>query len=345
MNHDEVVQQMKLLKGAGHAAHPDSAWVNATRSRLLQHIYQTTEEIPTRVLTLNRLWLVLSLILPQRTVYAVVRPAFIFVLCFGLGTAGWITTVTASLESLPGDALYPVKIATEQTQVAVAQAFQGNEASAGLRVSFATRRADEVTKAIAAPASNDVEKAEKQERVERAVENLKSEVQTVNDQLKEVKQENPQAAIRVAQVIERKVDVLQQSLEVGGAHASSTAPSAVAAIAELKLEVGRTKIADISAPIATTTSTPTASTSTTVPLGGKELPAAAPTTTSTTTTITIIAPIATTTPITIFLAPIPVASVEPTLPEKPTNDFPERPSELSPEVVDAPTPISIQSWD
>lgn len=341
MKRNDVVQQIRSLKGAGHAANPDTAWVASTRSRLLQHINRTTEEIPTRILTLNHLWSALSLIMPQRTVYKVVRPAFIFVMCFTLGTAGWITTVTASLESLPGDALYPVKIATEQTQVAVTEAIKGEAASTELRLSFATRRADEVNKIITTPSGSE---AEQKARVEVAVQNLKSEVETVSVRLQEVKQENPAAAAQVAQVIDRKVEVLQQSLGVTGGQSSSTA---AVAIAQLRLEVDRVKT-DVSS--STTTSTPSvAASSSTAPIAVKESPAGA-----TTTTITVVAPVNTTSSVTIIITqpevrvpakPVPAPEELPPVVVDPQKDFPERPPELAPEVVDEPTPIGIQTWN
>lgn len=258
MKRADVVQSIRSLKGTEHTANPDANWIASSRVRLLNQIDRTTEVIPTRIFSLVHLWSVLSLIMPQRTVYAVVRPAFIFVVCFSLGTAGWLTTVSASLESLPGDTLYPVKLATEHTQVAVVEAMKGSAASTELRLSFVTRRVDEVTKVVAAPAAS----AEaRQERVDIAVENLKTEVQTVSEKLSDVKLNNPESVIHVAQVIERKVDAIQQSLEVAGVTTSSTA--AVVAIAQLKQDAVA-ESASSTTPTATTSSLPIANTTSTV---------------------------------------------------------------------------------
>lgn len=329
MKRIDVVQSIRSLKGTNHTANPDSEWVAASRSRLLQHIDRTTEEIPTRVFSLVHLWSALSLILPQRTVYAVVRPAFIFVICFSLGTAGWITTVSASLESLPGDTLYAVKLATEHTQVAVVQAMKGNAASTELRLSFVTRRVDEVNKVIAAPAANE---DERKVRVDQAVENLKTEVQTVSVQLQEVKQNNPAAAVHVAQLIDRKVEVIQQSLETTGVTASST--GAVIAIAQLRLETDSIK-ADAAS--STASSTPVVIV--------KDIASSTPATTPTTTITIVIPPQATSTVIVIEQRPVvtPLPPLEQPAPVKPIIDsFPERPLELAPDVVDTATPITIE---
>jgi hypothetical protein len=180
MEQREVVQLIEKLKTAQHAVNPDASWVSQNRTQLLQHIARTTEEVPTRTFTLAHVWSALSLVMPQRTVYAVVRPAVIFVLCVSVGTAGWLTTVSASLNSLPGDALYPVKLAAEHTQVAVVQVIQGDAATAELHLSFASRRADEVHKIIEASSTD---AAAKQQHVQQAVENLKTEVQSVSQNL------------------------------------------------------------------------------------------------------------------------------------------------------------------
>ena len=326
MKRNDVVQSIRSLKGSKHTANPDAAWVASSRARLLSHIERTTEEIPTRIFSLVHLWSALSLIIPQRTVYAVVRPTFIFVVCFSLGTAGWLTTVSASLESLPGDTLYPVKLATEHTQVAVVEAMKGNAASTELRLSFVTRRVDEVNKVIAAPAAN----AEARKvRVDQAVENLKTEVQTVSNKLSDVKQNNPESVVQVAAAIERKVDAIQQSLEIAGVTTSSTA--AVVAIAQLKLETDSIKQEAASS---TALAAERAATSTEA--------------TATTTVVIVVPPSTSSTVIVVEQAQKPVQAIIPApvvapIPEPEAIElFPERPPELGPNVVDVPTPISIQ---
>ncbi len=322
MKFNDVTQSIRMLKGTEHAATPDTQWLSSNRSRLLTHIDRTTEEMPTRVFTLVHLWSALSLIMPQRTVYAVVRPAFIFVLCFGLGTAGWITTVSASLESLPGDALYGVKLATEHTQVAVVEAVQGKRASTELRLTFVSRRVDEVGKLVAAGTADN---SAKQERVNQAVENLKSEVRGVSDNLNEVKASNPMDAVHVAQAIDRKVDVIQLSLISTNATTSSTEASAV--IAQLKQESGAAATSTSSMNGGAPSSTPAA--------------ASSPNSTATSTT-------AATTSSTKIIAPLTRGVLEtpleqPIVPKK--ELIPERPTELGPDVVDVSAPISIQMRD
>lgn len=321
MKRSEVVQQIRSLKHTAHSANPDPAWVASTRNRVLHHIERTTEEVPSRILTLNHVWSALSLIMPQKTVYAVVRPAVIFTVCFTLGTAGWITTVTASLESLPGDALYPVKLATEQTQVAVTEVIKGETASAELRVSFVSRRADEVTKVLSAPS---VPEEQKQEIVNKAVANLQTEVESVSIKLSAVKNADLQTAVQIADAIDTKVSVIQQALETSP-HTSST--PAVFAIAQLKVELDRVRTDAIAS-------------STTEPATTSTTPDIIIATGSVTTTPSIVS--STTTSVVVSSTPV-VIDIEPE--KDPLADFPERPPELGPDVVSGAVPIQLKTWE
>lgn len=332
----DVKQLMNELTSAQHAVNPRPEWVDKTRARLLAHIERTTEQPSNRVLTLNHLWSALTLVIPQKTVYAYVRPAVIFALCFGLGTAGWITTVSASLNSLPGDALYPVKIATEHTQVAVVDALQGSAASTELHLSFASRRAEEVNKIIDTP---NADQAAKQQQVKEAVDNFKNEVQNVTEKLGAVQQASPEVAVAVAKVVDRKTDEIKLTLAAAGGQASTT--ETVAVIDQLKTEAAR-----VVKEVATANSTSTA----------------AAEVKSVTTTISITPPVVAPTPIqaptstpaqvvvptsTVPIVPAPSAPATPkaptTIPNIPiTEDFPERPKDLSPNVTDQATPIHLE---
>ena len=340
MENREVVQLMEQLKTTQHAVNPSADWVLKNRTALLSHIARTSEDVPTRTLTLAHLWSALSLIMPQRTVYAVVRPAVIFVLCVSVGTAGWLTTVSASLASLPGDAMYPVKLATESTQAALVQAIQGDAATAELHLSFASRRADEVHKIIEA---GTVAAPVNQQHVQQAVENLKSEIQSASANLTSAQHAAPESAVAVAKSIDRKVEELQQSAQEADVHISSLAT--VAAIQQLKQVADQVKLANV----AVTTSTPASTTSTagvdftlfitTSTFGSATTTPGVSTTTVSTPGIVIRPIIQHVSNQTAVVAP---ETASPTA--KPNDAFPIRPLELAPNVVDAPTPIKLETW-
>lgn len=326
---------MKKIKHTQSAVNPRPEWIAETRSRVLRHIELTSSAAPVtqRVVTLNHLWTALSFVMPQRTVYAVVRPAVIFVICFAVGTGGWITTVSASLNSLPGDALYPVKIASEHTQVAVVNALQGRTASTELRLSLARRRAEEVSKIVNTPA---LDSQAKSVRVQAAVEQLKSEVQSVSENLVAVQQRggSQQEVIAVAQAITKNTEEIKQNLGDTSVHATSA--EVLVAINKLQQDAGKAQEVASSTPaLAITTSTPqivltveivssTPATST--------VPTAAPTSTPA-------QPRASTKPAHTTTSTVIIIE------EDSNKNFPERPPELSPDVVDTPTPIQLEAWE
>ena len=341
MKSREVEQLMNKLKHTQSAVNPRPEWVADTRSRVLRHIELTTSETPARrVVTLNHLWVALSFIMPQRTVYAVVRPLVIFIACFGIGTGGWITTVSASLNSLPGDTLYPVKLASEHTQVAVVDALQGKAASTELRLSLVRRRAEEVKKIVNTPS---LDQEAKSVRVQAAVNQLKTEVQSVSDNLVAVQQNNPSRhdVVAVAKAIEQNTESIKQNLVDTTVHATSA--DAVVAIDKLRHDAGQAQILVMST--STATSTPalviTDAASSTVQI------------TSSTIQIVVPAPSSTTAPVVLPKAPHTststsvgiVITISTQVTADPYKNFPERPAELAPNVVDTATPIQLEAWE
>lgn len=324
---------MNQVKNASTDFNPRPEWVAENRSRMLRHIEQTNAATPRRVVTLTHVWTALSFIMPQKTVYAVVRPAVIFVLCFGVGIGGWITTVSASLNSLPGDTLYPVKLASEQTQVAVVSVLQGKTASAEFHVTLTNRRFEEVQKIVATPTTD--EKA-KSVRVEAAVQQLKTEVQSTSDSLVAAQKSNSSVPdlVAVAKVIETKADEMKQNLSSTAVHITSADASSdvLVAINQLKTDAANAQVAATSTPAiaAAPTSTP-AITATSTPV---VLPTSTSTTFSTTTAhvgnkVSSDATVVTTT-----------TSEQDAI----LKNFPERPPELAPNVVDTATPITLEAW-
>lgn len=300
---------------------PRPEWMTQTRTNLLRHIELTSEQPARRYVTLAHLWSALSLLMPQRTVYAVVRPAVIFVLCFVVGTGGWIATVSASLRSLPGDTLYSVKLATEQTQAAVVDVLQGRAAATELRVSFASRRAQEVHKVLSARSDD-----KKKERVDAAVQQLKSEVTQVRKALQQVRTDaSPDEALAAAQTVARAVDEIKLALVVSGVHTTTAAQAqeTVSAIDELKSEAG--KVQQEAASASSTPAVASGVTTTTIVI--------APTSTT---------PVATTTVLIIFT---PTSTPKRAALHAPPVPVRERPLELAPDVTDEKTEIMIEAWD
>ncbi|MEK9131146.1 MAG: DUF5667 domain-containing protein, partial [Patescibacteria group bacterium] len=71
----------------------------------------------------------------------VLRPAMVGLGMFVLVVGGWMTSVSAAYESVPGDFLYPIKIVSEQARLSIATS---DQARATLHMEFASRRLAEV---------------------------------------------------------------------------------------------------------------------------------------------------------------------------------------------------------
>lgn len=177
-----LIQQLKGLKHG--EANPRAEWVKNNRDFLLSQIKNTlpVEQQFART-SWQSVWPTLSIFLPQNFVYNVLRPAVILLVVISVASSGWITTVDAAYDSLPGDLLYPAKRAAEKTQATVVAVLGDKNAETKLHVKFAKRRATETKKIVAIAATN----PKKKSNAIQAVAELKKEIQNVGDSLTEMK--------------------------------------------------------------------------------------------------------------------------------------------------------------
>lgn len=160
---------------------PDKDWVKQNRELLLSQIKNTTTETKAEKFAVKDIWQVLSVLMPRSLVYGVARPLSVILVVAVVATSGWIATVDASHNALPGDWLYPVKRAAEKTKTVAASLVGGEEAEAKARVENAKIRAEEVKK-IVQDASG-----EKKEKVKDTINDLKEEIGSVNENLENIK--------------------------------------------------------------------------------------------------------------------------------------------------------------
>jgi len=183
--------QFTALKKGKHQLTPDGVWVQRQREVLLSRIKKD------RPVTVNRFeqrqtWM--HLFVPQQFIM-MARSAMLIFLVLGLTVGGWTVGASASYDSLPGDALWGVKLATEKTQIAVASITGDKEKKASLLAQSAGRRANEVKKVIEQK-SPDVAN-----RVNVGIEELKRAVNSTHDAVQDVKQINGLKSDKVAEVV------------------------------------------------------------------------------------------------------------------------------------------------
>lgn len=122
---------------------------------------------------------------------ATMQPLAVGVSVFAVIFTGWIATVNASFDSVPGDVLYPVKLATERMQISIANPAR----RARLHSEFAGRRLEE---AAAVSVSN---KEGKDVRVKAAFDDFKSQVTSAQAELTNLSAEE---AVDVAVSMDQK---------------------------------------------------------------------------------------------------------------------------------------------
>lgn len=205
----ELIRQLKNLRGG--EVNPRAAWLRGNRELLLSQIKNTVPSAPAEeTVQLHDIWTILSIFLPPRLVYSVVRPVSVLLVITLIATSGWIATVDAAYEALPGDWLYPAKRAAEKTRVVVAAVMGDNKAESKLHVEFAKRRAAEAKKVL----KGDDSSSRKLKIITKSVADLKNEIKNVDNKLEEIKT-NPadQAAAGVAKDIKKDTEQIKNVLQ------------------------------------------------------------------------------------------------------------------------------------
>ncbi len=172
----------------------------AIRERVMSVVYREARQQETMPVSFYiRVRTLAKLFIPQNVWRFALQPAFVMVLVLGVGTSGWITSVQAASNSLPGDVLYPIKIASERTQVALASLSEDGRAVTGLRVAFAKRRLDEVKRVVRTPDSK-----KKAARAATAMQGFKKEITSLHDSLKQVQASQTETATELAKAMQAR---------------------------------------------------------------------------------------------------------------------------------------------
>ncbi len=199
----EIIKQLKNLKQSEVTPRPE--WLKADRARLVSQISNTVKsEKPN---AWNNVWLGMSIFLPKRFVFGVVRPVAVLLVVAMVGTSGWIATVDASYRSLPGDWLYPAKRVVEKTQLVTAAIIGAKKTEARLHSEFAKRRADEIKTVIK---STD---PEVQKRVASVVADLTEEINSANDKLDKLITAQTDGTAEMAKEVQKNTEQISNLLK------------------------------------------------------------------------------------------------------------------------------------
>jgi len=200
MTDKELINSLKAMKDAPEFG---GGFVESDDARLLARLageldFETAEMVPASFRIKEYADFVFWYIS-----HTLVRPMTVGLTAFALIFTGWISAVNASFNSVPGDYLYPVKLATERVQLTFAAS---GKQRAELDIAFAGRRLQEISDIqISNREGKDV-------RTKAAMEGFTRRIQAANDTLSDLQASNGAAAADLALVIDQKTDEFQDVL-------------------------------------------------------------------------------------------------------------------------------------
>lgn len=197
--------QLKTAKEQNNRLNPDSSWVARNRANLMAQIGNTVSEDQPRF-RFDYVWQAINIFVPGRLAYTAVRPITIFILVGAVATSGWIASVGATQNCLPGEICYGVKLAAEKTQELVTTATGAKDQQAQMHLEFATRRANEVKKVV------ENKEYDAPQRAAEAMEKLEKSIQTANEVIKEVVEEEPDKIVEVVKGMQETAKDINQKL-------------------------------------------------------------------------------------------------------------------------------------
>jgi hypothetical protein len=179
---------------------PDRDWVSKNKEQMMSQIRNTVDETVERSMA-DALFGMVDIFVPAR-MFFVARAMAVFALIISMVGSGWLASVSASSNSLPGDTLYGVKLATERTKVMVASATGNSEAVTKHHMASAQKRSKELEQVSEEPA-----------RVEVGIKELKKSVELTTESLEKTKQDDPEAAKALAKDITEQTKDISLSLK------------------------------------------------------------------------------------------------------------------------------------
>jgi len=221
---------MKRLLQQKHIINPSADWVCYNKSVLLSIIRQ--EQRYSSITTTGeqaRAWQIFTAFVCGRMNQGIMRSVFVGFLIIAVTVSGWISGVNASYNSLPGETLYTVKLATERFQIALGD----NETQVKLNLEFASRRVEEATQVV-------------KTNPQLAVDAIAHADKTVNSAKKKfssaVQKKNPEQAVAFAKDFSNKTQTIAQRLDNVKLAESQKSDSLTKEVAETKQNVIETSL-------------------------------------------------------------------------------------------------------
>lgn len=196
MNSRELKTAIRLMRDAERRIRPDAAWVLRTRTTLLKSIRHQAIKQPVMSFG-TRCRAFIAAYVSRSTIDLIRGPVMAVISVFAVVAGGSLASVSAAERSIPGDLLYPVKLATEQARILMESEAPGQ---LKLKTEFAERRGQEIKQLVQATPS-----PKQTQQIKNAADMLKKDLDAVKMQLHTVASESSpsQAATSAKDVDER----------------------------------------------------------------------------------------------------------------------------------------------
>lgn len=193
-----IVKQLKNLR----KVKPSTSWLESQRSFLISEISKTDSPIADVPQERKRIFA-----FPVFNISRFFKPVFALamVLIVFVSSLGTIGIISAAQNSLPGDPLYALKTAFEQTQMSLASS---DESRVVLSIKFASQRIDEFAQITNNP--------EKKSDIEKTVQNLTDQLVAAQENMDKLKEKNSEKAVEVAKLVSDQIDGYKQNLIKAG---------------------------------------------------------------------------------------------------------------------------------
>lgn len=200
----DLQQRISALRSIERRVQPDEAWIRATRETLLMQVRNTLPTEAVRPATQVRDWF--RHFVPKQVIYFFRGPLMATLSILTIALGGSVASVSAAEQSLPGDFLYSLKLATEQARLALTPS---KDEKLKLKIEFTSRRGEE----LKSVAQDDT--PSRPERVVQAAEILKRDLDTVKQQLDDVNAESePGKVVEAAKLVDQTSNAIVQSLQM-----------------------------------------------------------------------------------------------------------------------------------
>lgn len=202
----EIIEKIKQIKNHNGQVNPDRDWVAQNRAQMMTQIKNTLPETKPKF-NFDMIWQGIGIFVPNRIVYHVVRPVAVCALVAAVATSGWIASVSATQDSLPGELGYGVKMATEKTQLAVASMISSDDKEAQMHMELASKRAKEIKQVVKENKNNS------NKNVQVAMVDLEKSIQVVEQKIKTVGESQPEKVLEVSKNVTEKTKEIKESLK------------------------------------------------------------------------------------------------------------------------------------